>query len=170
MGIGTSFHILLPEAHWPAEATIDLHVHPDSVTGTILLVEDDPVVREYAGTVLHDLGYRVLIARHGQEALAIAQTHDGDIHAVITDVVMPGMNGPELAGHLVKIRPTLRVLYMSGYLEDRLIRHNATTPVGLILAKPFTRQELIGRLRELLLDVSSPSKGRKPETGRESES
>ncbi|HSE59288.1 MAG TPA: PAS domain-containing protein [Nitrospiraceae bacterium] len=159
VGIGTSFHILLPEAHSPTQAPIDLHAHPDQATGTILLVEDDPVVREYAGTLLQELGYQVLIARHGQEALAIAQQHDGHIHALMTDVVMPGMSGFELAGRLVKIRPMLRVLYVSGYQEDRLIRHNATTPVGLILAKPFTRQELTGKLRELLLDASSPSKG-----------
>ena len=170
LGIGTSFHILLPEAHSPAEAPIALHQHPDSATGTILLVEDDPVVREYTGTLLHDLGYQVLIARHGQDALAIVQQHDGDIHAVMTDVVMPGMSGPELAGRLVKIRPMLRVLYVSGYQEDRLIRHNATTPVGLILAKPFTRQELIDKLRELLLDASSSSKGSNPGAGRELES
>jgi PAS domain S-box-containing protein len=159
VGIGTSFHILLPEAHPLTDEPIAIPAHPDSASGTILLVEDDPVVREYAATLLQELGYQVLIARHGQDALAIVQGHEGDIHAVMTDVVMPGMSGPELAGRLVKIRPMLRILYVSGYQEDRLIRHHASTPVGLILAKPFTRQELTGKLRELLLDASSPSKG-----------
>lgn len=162
VGIGTSFHILLPEVHPPAETPIAIPAHPNTASGTILFVEDDPVVREYAAALLQELGYQVLIARHGQEALAIVHRHEGDIHAVMTDVVMPGMSGPELAGRLVKIRPMLRVLYVSGYQEDRLVRHHATTPVGLILAKPFTRQELTGKLRELLLDAPSPSKGSNP--------
>ncbi|MEX5214703.1 MAG: PAS domain-containing protein [Nitrospiraceae bacterium] len=162
VNIGTSFHILLPEAHSPTQVPIDFHAHPDSFTGTILLAEDDLVVREYTATLLQEFGYQVLIARHGQEALAAAQQHGGEIHAVMTDVVMPGMSGPELARRLLKVRPMVRILYVSGYQEDRLIRHNPATPVGLILAKPFTRQELTEKLRELFAGASSHFKDSTP--------
>jgi CheY-like chemotaxis protein len=104
----------------------------------ILVVYDDPGVREVAARVLERAGYRVLQAAEGDEALAIARTHPGPLHLVLTDVVMPGMNGRELGERMSAERPETRLLYMSAYTEDEVIlRGIRVADVGFI-AKPFS--------------------------------
>jgi CheY-like chemotaxis protein len=114
---------------------------------TILVVEDDPHVRAVEASVLRRAGYRVLEASEGQEAIAVAERHPGDIHLVVTDVVMPRMNGLELAGRLCALRPRTKVLYVSGYGDDSLPE---PLPPPLFLHKPITSQELTSKVRELL--------------------
>jgi CheY-like chemotaxis protein len=112
----------------------------------VLLVEDADPVRQLAVTVLRQLGYTVLEASHATAAMAIVQTHDGPLNLLITDVVMPGMNGPRLAERLTAVRPDLRVLYVSGYAEDAL---ELRAPRAF-LPKPYTSSGLARKVREIL--------------------
>jgi two-component system cell cycle sensor histidine kinase/response regulator CckA len=116
---------------------------------TLLLVEDDPLLRDVVARGLTELGYRVLAARDGQEALAIAERHPGAIHLVISDVLMPRLSGQKLAERLRESRPAARVLFVSGYAGD-------VAPGMDLLAKPFTIDALAARVREIL-DRAAPS-------------
>src|SRR5215471_13692939 len=95
---------------------------------TILFVEDEDSLRAVVADFLSQLGYRVLSASHGNQALEIAQTHPGSIHLLLTDVIMPGMSGPELAARLLDIRPETKVVYVSGYAEPVLAPHGVMKP------------------------------------------
>lgn len=117
---------------------------------TVLLVEDEELVRDLVREMLTATGYDVLAAADGAEALAIAGSHQGRIDALVTDVVMPGLSGPELARTLVARDPTLRVLFTSGYAEDAISSHGELTPGAIFLSKPFGGAELGAKLRELL--------------------
>ena len=100
--------------------------------------------------ILEMSGYRVLEARHGAEALEISERHDGPIHLLVTDVVMPHMSGRELAQHLAPLRPDMRVLYMSGYTDDAIVRHGVLEAGTAFLSKPFTPDALAAKVREVL--------------------
>jgi len=115
---------------------------------TILVVEDDRTLRDLVTRVLRDLGYAVLQAPSGGEALELARTWKGDIHLVLTDVVMPGMGGPTLVENVKLLRPEARVLFMSGYAPQAAVfeRHGA----ALLLNKPFTPRGLALKVREVL--------------------
>jgi signal transduction histidine kinase len=150
-GRGARFTIYLPRSEAPATAPALPWSGDEPADGseTVLLVEDEESVRELVQEMLRARGYTVIEARHGAEALVVADQQPGPIHALLTDVVMPQMGGRELARRLRKSRPDVRVLYMSGYLGD------ATPPEGIeigipILAKPFTADALAARLREVL--------------------
>jgi len=117
---------------------------------TILLAEDDDSVRVVMGEVLRDLGYRVLEAREGREALAIAAKHTGRIDLLLTDVVMPGFRGSELQERLATTRPGLRVLYISGVMDDAIAHHGPAVPGAVFLHKPFSPWSLASRLRQVL--------------------
>ena len=119
-------------------------------TESILLVEDEELLRQLLTTLLQRLGYQVVAAPSGQAALDIAAETARPLHLVLTDVVMPGMNGRELAEQLVAARPGLRVLYMSGYTEDAVLRHGLTTATVNFIAKPMTPDALARKLREVL--------------------
>lgn len=120
---------------------------------TILLVEDDDAVRLLARRILSRQGYTLLEAGNGFEALKIAERHDGDIDLLLSDVVMPGMSGAELAARLRSQRPALRVLYVSGYLADAPIREGVLTDDDTeYLEKPFTPTTLLERVRAALED------------------
>jgi CheY-like chemotaxis protein len=114
---------------------------------TVLVVEDEPEVRALTREMLEDLGYTVLEARRPREALHIAEEHLGPIHLVLTDVVMPELNGRRLAERLTSTRADLKVLFMSGYTDDAIVHHGAGT---CLLQKPFSREALADKVREVL--------------------
>ena len=117
---------------------------------TVLVVEDEPPLRELAARVLTAAGYTVLQAANGADALALLAGHPDPVHLVFTDVVMPGMNGRELAARLATLRPAIRVLYTSGYTEDAILRHGVLDDPGRFLSKPYTPSVLRRRIREAL--------------------
>jgi len=116
---------------------------------TILVVDDDTWVRVLARDVLAGEGYRVLEAADGQDAIRVAAEHPGPIHMLLTDVVMPGMNGCQLAAGLVPLLPGLKVMFMSAYDRDFLVT-NGLNPIGPVITKPFTTEYLSRRVRMVL--------------------
>jgi PAS domain S-box-containing protein len=153
-GKGTTFKIYLPrvdaalqsETQQPAAAT----AQPGQSRETILLVEDEDNLRQLARQSLENQGYSVLDAADGGAAIRISQTHQGPIHLLLTDVIMPGMNGRQLANEISPTRPEVKVLYMSGYTENH-IGHNGTLDRGItLLQKPFTLPALQAKVREVL--------------------
>jgi DNA-binding response OmpR family regulator len=117
---------------------------------TILLVEDDEALRELVAEALGDAGYEVISAGGGVEALAKVHAHKGAVHLTLVDVVMPGMNGRELAQRLHYFRPGLRVLYMSGYTDDIISARGLLEPGTLLLHKPFDNAGLLQHVRSAL--------------------
>ncbi len=118
---------------------------------TILVVDDDPWVRILARDMLAEEGYRVLEASDGQDAVRVAAQHPGPIHLLLTDVVMPGMNGCELASGLSGLLPGLKVMFMSAYDRDFLVARGMA-PTGPVITKPFTVEYLSRRVRMVLAD------------------
>lgn len=123
---------------------------PGRGTETVLLVEDDKGVRAVIRRALTRFGYSVLTAAGGEEALTLASEHAGPIHLLLTDIMMPGMNGVEVANEVLRVRPDIRVFYMSGYADQELVRQGLLKSGTRFLQKPFTPQELAGRVREIL--------------------
>ena len=117
---------------------------------TVLLVEDEDCLRPLAAELLESRGFRVLAAGSGKEALALAHAHQHEVQLLLTDVVMPGMSGPQLASTLRQTHPGMRVLYMSGYLADAIARHGALEEGTLLLHKPFSSAELCEKVLEAL--------------------
>ncbi len=150
-GRGTTFELYFPRALGTAvEAS---SVAPAPASGgreTVLVVEDDPQVREVTLRALRAGGYRVLAASSGREALEVAAREEGPLHLLVTDVVMPGLNGRQLANELTRLRPTLRVLFVSGYAGDVIAQAGAVDSGVELLGKPFTKVALLGRVRALL--------------------
>jgi len=153
-GKGTTFKVYLPRVNAMGEV---MTVQPAIVAlegargrETVLLVEDEETVRELTRQYLLTQGYEVLEAAGPAAALKISSVHPGPIHLLLTDVIMPGMNGPELALRIGSERPEVKILYMSGYTENA-IGHNGTLDPGIILLqKPFTLQILTAKVREVL--------------------
>jgi CheY-like chemotaxis protein len=150
-GRGTTFKIYLPRVDAPAEA-IGRPREADSVAGTetILLAEDDPMLRPLTQALLEKLGYTVLAAANAEEALGVAGRHGGRIHLLVSDVVMPGASGRELARRLSASRPDTKTLYVSGYTDDAIVHHGMLEPGLHFLQKPFTPAALARRVREVL--------------------
>jgi PAS domain S-box-containing protein len=153
-GKGTAFKIYLPRVPERAETQAVVATAQPAVTEpgteTILLVEDESNLRYLARQFLEKQGYRVIEAADGAVAMQISVAHEGMIHLLLTDVIMPGMNGRELAQRISEIRPNTKVLYMSGYTEN-VIGHNGTLDAGVrLLQKPFTLRELKSKVREVL--------------------
>jgi CheY-like chemotaxis protein len=117
---------------------------------TILLVEDDAAVRAVALAILERSGYRVLEAAEAAQALELAESHEGPIHLLLTDVVMPRMSGPELARRLAATRPDLKLVCMSGYTDDTVIRHGVLDARIAFLQKPITPEGLTRKVRDVL--------------------
>jgi CheY-like chemotaxis protein len=115
-----------------------------------LVAEDDDLVRELIRTILSDSGYTVLEARDGIEALEIAQRHEGRIRMLLTDVVMPRMGGRELAARFAQLRPEARVIFLSGYTDDAVVRHGVLESGVEFLQKPFRSADLLRRVNSLL--------------------
>jgi two-component system cell cycle sensor histidine kinase/response regulator CckA len=122
--------------------------------GTILLVEDEPGVRAFAARVLDDAGYRVIEAGSGSEAMALLPEVTTPLTLLISDVVMPGMNGRMLAERLRVIHPGLPVLYMSGYTDDMVLRAGVTTDAASFIQKPFMPEQLLERVRRAITSSS----------------
>jgi two-component system cell cycle sensor histidine kinase/response regulator CckA len=126
----------------------------DSPTRTVLLVEDEPAVRSWMHAELEKSGYNLLEASDGADALLIAEMHQGNIDLIVTDVVMPRINGPELVKKLLQLRPGVKVLYMSGYAESFLKKSTELPPDLIYLQKPFPMTTLLNMMRELLGETS----------------
>jgi two-component system cell cycle sensor histidine kinase/response regulator CckA len=116
---------------------------------TVLVVDDEEAVRHLASRMLIWMGYQVLEARHGREALATVEEHNGPIHLVLTDIKMPGMNGRELGRHIEERWPSIPILYMSGFASE-VFRDGLLEPGAPFLAKPFTQDDLSTRVRAML--------------------
>src|SRR5882757_424011 len=120
------------------------------LTETVLVVEDEAPVRSVARQVLERHGYTVLEAASAESALDIVSRYSGTIHLLLTDVVMPGLNGPELASRLANLRPDTRVIFMSGYTDDAVTRHGVLEPGSAYVQKPFTPDAIARKVREVL--------------------
>jgi len=150
-GRGTTFKMFFPRVEASvsvASATEVAAVRRGSET--ILLVEDQDQVRAAAHTILKRNGYRVITANNAGEALLLCERHEGRIDLLLTDVVMPHMSGTELAKRLAQARPDLKVLYMSGYTDDSIVRHGVLESEMAFLEKPFTPESLTRKIREVI--------------------
>jgi CheY-like chemotaxis protein len=167
-GRGTMFRILLPLAAVAAEPVKTATATQPARTGsaTILVADDEAVLRLVAQRTLTACGYNVLTASSGEEALAVASAHEGRIDLLFSDVVMPGLRGPGLAAALQQSRPDMRVLLTSGYAEDVVGRRSIAPTPGQFLAKPYTPSTLAVTVARLLeADTSSPDPGSLTGTG-----
>ena len=152
-GRGTTFKVYLPRIDEAAEATNSEDTIPQSVQGseTILVVEDEKVVRKVVSSILQKKGYKVMAAASGEEALSLAQRQDkNSIQLVLTDVVMSGMNGVELAKQLTLRHPEAKVVFMSGYAGKAVILHEILHPGMPYIQKPFTPEALARKIRKVL--------------------
>jgi PAS domain S-box-containing protein len=156
-GRGSTFKIYLPVAAGAAEPSPP-PVDAQALRGTetVLVVEDQVDVRGVIEKTLSRYGYTVIAAANGPEALATAQEHKGPIDVMLTDVVLPGASGPDIAKQLVASHPSVRVLYMSGYTDDMIVHHGVLKPGLAFVQKPFTGDELARRIREVLAADSPP--------------
>jgi CheY-like chemotaxis protein len=151
-GRGTTMKVYLPVAEAPVDSGPTAAHDATAPTGseTILLVEDEEGVRRLARGILERYGYHVLLARDGAEAVALCHGHRGEIHLMVTDVIMPGMGGAESAELIQHMRPEMKVLFMSGYADRAVTQHlvlDADTPY---LQKPFTPAVLARKVRDVL--------------------
>jgi CheY-like chemotaxis protein len=150
-GNGSTFHLYFPTVMEPATETPP---QPSPAPGpgfeTVLVVEDEAAVREFTAKVLRQLGYRVLTASGGDEAIRTSDAHSAEIAALVTDVIMPGMSGRQVADELLRRRPGIKVLFLSGYTGDMIAEHNVHETGVDFLAKPFRLEDLAIRLREIL--------------------
>jgi len=149
---GTTFKILLPVTDQPVELPAATRPSPKSLGGTetILLVEDQAEVRAVIRQSLIRHGYTLLEAANGEEALSVLGGHAGKIDLLLTDVVMPGMGGRELAERLAARRPDVRVLYTSGYTDDAIVRHGVLEAGVAFIQKPFLPKDLLLKIRGVL--------------------
>jgi len=151
LGEGTTFKIYLPSAE-VAKPTAEARPAVEARTASekILVVEDDAAVRQFICTILQDVGYRVVTARHGDHALEIFQQREDQFGLVITDLVMPHMSGPVLVEKLRCLSPGVRVLYTSGYADDAAARHGDLDPEIPFIRKPFSSESFLRTVREAL--------------------
>jgi PAS domain S-box-containing protein len=152
LGKGSSFKIYLPRIDDQSELSEPVW-DPTGVSRgseTILLVEDDEMVRILTRTILQMRGYALLEARNAKEAIHFAEEHNGPIHLLLTDTVMPGLSGPELAERVMSVRPDAKVLYMSGYTDKAMALSGGRDPRTAFLQKPFTPEVLARKVREVL--------------------
>ncbi|HVZ32806.1 MAG TPA: ATP-binding protein, partial [Polyangiaceae bacterium] len=152
LGLGTTVRVYLPRTEQPVQSAYS--VPPARATErsweTILLVEDEEQVRSLARTALRRQGFQVLEAEQGGEALALCERHAGNIHLLLTDVVMPGMGGRELAARAAALRPEMKVLFMSGYAHDEILPSGVLEDDVALLQKPITPSSLTRKVREVL--------------------
>jgi two-component system cell cycle sensor histidine kinase/response regulator CckA len=155
VGAGASFKIYLPRIdEIPIAESKESGLNAENGSGTILLVEDQRAVRTFTKAALMQYGYHVLEASSGSEAVDVAEKYTGEILLVLTDVVLPGMNGKDLSDRLKELRPNLKVLFVSGHTAD-VITHRGVLNRGVaFLPKPFSPGELAAKVRSVL---ASPS-------------
>jgi two-component system cell cycle sensor histidine kinase/response regulator CckA len=152
LDLGTSFKIYLPRVEEAAEAegARRLAEHATGGSETVLLVEDEQSVRTLVRRILESYGYTVIEASGAAQALEAARRWEGPIHLILTDVVMPEMGGSELAPRVAELRPDVRVIFMSGYTDDAILRQGLIAEGGHFLQKPFTPEVLARKVREVL--------------------
>jgi two-component system, cell cycle sensor histidine kinase and response regulator CckA len=155
VGKGTSFYIYLPRRKVDAAEAAPADIAPVAardVTGqdTILLVEDEEAVRSFAARALRMRGYNVLEAGGGEEALDIVKADNVKIDLIITDVVMPNMDGPTMVRHVKQLKPDLAVIFMSGYAEEAFRRNDQNSEDIHFLPKPFGLKQLAAKVKEVL--------------------
>ena len=164
-GSGTSFRIYLPRYSGAREVPPPSHARPSRTAAggdrTVLLVEDEDGVRKLSRRLLEADGFRVLEASGGEQALALVRSHPGPIHLLLTDVVMPGLKGPEVARRVSRIRPDIKVLYMSGYANVEVPDLGTG---ALLLQKPFTPEGLAAKIEEALGTDAGPAAAMLPST------
>ena len=158
-GEGTTVRLYLPRAVGVSAAAGQRNTAPVELprgSATVLVVEDEPAVREVAVAMLGDLGYRVLEAADGEEGLRVFGAHAGAIHLLLTDVVLPGkVRGRDLAERITAMRPEVKIVYMSGYTENSIV-HNGRLDDGVaLISKPFQREQLARKVAEALVDFAA---------------
>jgi len=152
-GLGTVFKVYLPRIDDATASTIanqSQETNTPRGTETILLVEDEEVVRGLTRKILMQAGYNVLDAKGGDEAIRLCHAHAGPIDLLLTDVVMPEVSGKEVADRLLELRPSIRVLYMSGYTDEAIVQHGVLDANVKFIQKPFTWVGLTRKVREVL--------------------
>jgi PAS domain S-box-containing protein len=149
---GTTFKVYLPALAFTAKSSEVKAVESPIPGGseTVLLVEDEEVVRGLACQILEDAGYRVLVAKQGEEAIRLCLEHAREIHLLLTDVVMPGAGGKEVADRLGALRPGIKVLFMSGYTDEAIVHHGVLDSNVKFIQKPFSPAALAKKVREVL--------------------
>jgi hypothetical protein len=158
IGIGTTFRVYIPRTEETlAEIQLKLPVAPHCGTGTILLVEDEDSLRELGRRLIESMGYTVIEAANGADAISLAGQCTGTIRLLVTDVVMPGMDGRELAELLMASRPQMKVLFVSGYPNDAILHYATLKPGVVFLEKPFTRDELGAKIEEVIGASNGPA-------------
>ena len=152
LGRGTTFKIYLPSIDKPAERLDPPKADyiPPTATETVLVVEDEPALRNLTVHVLKNNGYRVLSAESAARTLALARQYDSNIDILLTDVVMPDLPGPDLVSEMKKIRPGMKVLYMSGYSKDAMIEQGLLRDDSTLIVKPFSTRALLNKMRSVL--------------------
>jgi CheY-like chemotaxis protein len=156
-GVGTTVRVYVPRTD---EEDVQVATQPAAparavISETVLLVEDDDRVRGLLGTVLRRRGYTVLEASRGDQAVALASAHDAPIHLLLSDVLMPGMGGRMVADRVTRMRPGVRVLFMSGHSDDALLRSGIEAAGTPFIQKPFSPEALAAKIRETLTAASA---------------
>jgi PAS domain S-box-containing protein len=155
LGVGTTFTIMIPATDRPVEVAEEVHTHRRTLNGeTVLIVEDEEALREVTERILTRSGYKVLTAAGGPDAVALAIAYEGDIHLLLTDVVMPTMLGTEVARKIRDIKPGIDVLFMSGYAQPVLGSQGRLDPNVHLIEKPFSAPALIDKAAQILSDHS----------------
>jgi two-component system cell cycle sensor histidine kinase/response regulator CckA len=164
-GKGATFKIYLPRIEAPEVCPKPITASLVATLGgteTILLVEDEAAVRSLAREILSSYGYRVLEAANGGEALTLCRSYEREIHGILTDIVMPGMSGPELVRQLKPLYPRMKVLFVSGYSYAEMAQNQTLDPGSAFVPKPFTSVELAQAMRRLLDEGKSPTQSLSP--------
>jgi two-component system cell cycle sensor histidine kinase/response regulator CckA len=156
VNVGTTFDIYFPcaEEQHSLFQPREEKAYDAPVSTTVLVVEDERIVRELVVDILEAEGYKVLSAEDGEQALILARSLDGPIHLVVTDIVMPHVSGSELAAELLRLRPDTRIIFISGYSDRETVRRTQSGTPANFVAKPFTPEELQRKVREVLKDSS----------------
>lgn len=156
VGLGTTFDIYLPRVEEQPSLfqPVEAHSYLAPASKTVLVVEDDGTVRSLVVDILEAEGYVILSAENAEQALVLAKSHNGPIHLVLTDIVLPKMPGSQLASELLRLRPDAKVIFMSGYSDREIVRRTQSATPAYFLPKPFMPDELLRKVREVLNDSS----------------
>jgi two-component system, cell cycle sensor histidine kinase and response regulator CckA len=159
LGAGSTFRIFWPKIETQAQVTPYCEPALSSGGGneTVLLVEDDQSVRDLTLRMLKELGYRTIDSENSSQAIELCRAHRNDIKLLVTDVVMPGMNGEQLSREIKKIIPEISILFISGYTDSNFIRHEALESLGGFLQKPFQKENLAKAVRAEIEKTTRPN-------------
>ncbi|HZR63902.1 MAG TPA: response regulator [Terriglobales bacterium] len=164
-GKGTTFKIYLPRVErQPGRDHVDPDVAAEGGSETVLLAEDSESLREMAREYMESLGYTVIEAESGEQALTLSDEYEGIIHLLLTDVVMSKMSGRELAERIREKRPSVRILFSSGYTDDAIVRHGVLEPGVAFIQKPYRPKALARKIREVLANNPAPSSAKNSTT------